>query len=207
MEPFMWVPMLEYLPAARPVQIGLRLDVTGPEWFLPNVPVTALKIFHAGATKLLRASTYGRGLWQFPLTTAANFRWRFLIPFKLYFFLKLLFSHGALTSLNGYNSGVSLSCTAGFHRSSNDLHDLLFSLNTQWSIHGHSKRSAWRLFFQAACGGSSTEQHHFTTWPITLHIVDFALALLLRPASLLFKAQLPRNLLVLELPWARLQAQ
>src|SRR5213593_2271854 len=35
--------------------------------FLPNVPVTALQMFDSGGTKKLRASNYGRGIWEFAL--------------------------------------------------------------------------------------------------------------------------------------------
>jgi hypothetical protein len=40
--------------------------------FLPNVAVTALAIFNSGCQKLLRASTYGRGVWQFDLPSTSN---------------------------------------------------------------------------------------------------------------------------------------
>jgi hypothetical protein len=38
---------------------------------LPNAPVTQLSAFNAGGQSLLRAGTYGRGVWQIPLITAA----------------------------------------------------------------------------------------------------------------------------------------
>jgi Protein of unknown function (DUF1573) len=37
---------------------------------LPNAPVTSLMAFNAGATQVLRAATYGRGIWQVGLATA-----------------------------------------------------------------------------------------------------------------------------------------
>ncbi|HKR27498.1 MAG TPA: choice-of-anchor D domain-containing protein [Acidobacteriaceae bacterium] len=37
---------------------------------LPNAPVTRLQTFNSGGTALLRAATYGRGIWQIPLATA-----------------------------------------------------------------------------------------------------------------------------------------
>jgi hypothetical protein len=40
---------------------------SGDSGFLPNVAVTALDLSNNGSAKLLRASTYGRGLWQFPV--------------------------------------------------------------------------------------------------------------------------------------------
>src|SRR6202035_4053606 len=41
--------------------------------FLPNVAVTALAIFNSGGQKLLRASTYGRGVWQYNLLELPDF--------------------------------------------------------------------------------------------------------------------------------------
>ena len=38
---------------------------------LPDAPVTQLATFNAGGQSLLRAGTYGRGIWQIPLITAA----------------------------------------------------------------------------------------------------------------------------------------
>jgi len=38
---------------------------------LPNAPVTQLAAFNSGGQSLLRAATYGRGIWQVPLITAA----------------------------------------------------------------------------------------------------------------------------------------
>jgi hypothetical protein len=38
---------------------------------LPNSPVTQLATFNSGGRSLLRAGTYGRGIWQIPLITAA----------------------------------------------------------------------------------------------------------------------------------------
>jgi hypothetical protein len=46
-------------------------SAVSPSWtevgppYLPNVAVTALRMFNDGSSKWLRASTYGRGVWQF----------------------------------------------------------------------------------------------------------------------------------------------
>src|SRR5204862_64839 len=47
---------------------------TGAPGFLPNVAVTALGLFNSGGEKLLRASTYGRGVWQFTLIARPDYR-------------------------------------------------------------------------------------------------------------------------------------
>ena len=42
--------------------------------FLPNVAVTALRMFNFSGTKKLRASTYGRGLWEFTLAEGPDYQ-------------------------------------------------------------------------------------------------------------------------------------
>ena len=85
-------------------------DTTG---FLPNVPVTALKIFNSGGVRLLRASTYGRGVWQLPLVpyviSIAN------TPLQVLPNTTAIFN-GSLTGFGGYSSQVALSCANGSPR-------------------------------------------------------------------------------------------
>jgi hypothetical protein len=84
--------------------------VTG---FLPNVAVTALGIFSSGSQKLLRASTYGRGIWQFNLLAKPDFQIAISnTPLTVFASENAVFS-GTLTSVNGYNDSVGLSCVAG----------------------------------------------------------------------------------------------
>ena len=44
----------------------------GSVGFLPNVAVTALALFNSGGEKLLRASTYGRGVWAATFTASVE---------------------------------------------------------------------------------------------------------------------------------------
>jgi hypothetical protein len=79
----------------------------GTSGFLPNVPVTALRLFHSGGLRLLRASTYGRGVWQFslaPYSISISNSPQTIFPGQSATF------NGTLTSFNGYNSLVTLSC-------------------------------------------------------------------------------------------------
>ena len=62
---------------------------------------------------MLRASTYGRGLWQFALTTAGDFQVAIPDPIQTIFSSQTASFGAALTAVNGYNSNVSLSCTTG----------------------------------------------------------------------------------------------
>ncbi len=81
--------------------------------FLPNAAVTALGIFASGGQQLLRASTYGRGIWQFNLAAAPDFQ------LSITNSPRTISSGGTATftglagALNGYSGTVTLSCTAG----------------------------------------------------------------------------------------------
>jgi hypothetical protein len=81
--------------------------------FLPNIPVTALRLFNANGEKLLRASTYGRGVWQYAVTSAPDYSMAITnSPLTVFGSGTSTFT-GSLTSFNGYTNGVDASCTAG----------------------------------------------------------------------------------------------
>ena len=79
--------------------------------YLPNVAVTAVALFNSGGKKLLRASTYGRGVWQSSLLpdfeiAVSN------TPLTVFAGNAATFN-GTANAVGGYNSLVGLSCTAG----------------------------------------------------------------------------------------------
>ncbi|MGO9517573.1 MAG: hypothetical protein ACLPND_11055 [Candidatus Korobacteraceae bacterium] len=81
--------------------------------FLPNVAVTALALFNSGGQKLLRASTYGRGVWQFNLIGTPDFQITVSnTPLTAFAGTTPTFN-GTVTAVNGYNSPITLSCEAG----------------------------------------------------------------------------------------------
>jgi hypothetical protein len=83
---------------------------SGQAGYLPNVAVTALGIFtQSDSTKLLRASTYGRGVWEFPLTpdfslSISN------TPITIFAGQVPPLFTGTIAALGGYNYQVNLSC-------------------------------------------------------------------------------------------------
>lgn len=81
--------------------------------FLPNVAVTALAFFNSGGQKLLRASTYGRGMWQFDLLAKPDFQISFSNTPLTAFPGTAANFNGTITALNGYNNSVAFSCTGG----------------------------------------------------------------------------------------------
>jgi hypothetical protein len=79
--------------------------------YMPNVPVTALRIFDAGGLRLLRASTYGRGLWQYDLVP--DYQISISNSIQTIFPGQTATFNGALTSANGYASPVAITCGSG----------------------------------------------------------------------------------------------
>ena len=78
--------------------------------FLPNVAVTALRMFNFSGTKKLRASTYGRGLWEFTLAEGPDYQ--FTSPANV---LTTPAGESAafsvsLLAVNNFNSPVNLTC-------------------------------------------------------------------------------------------------
>ena len=48
-------------------------SLPGATGYLPNVPVTAIRMFNYDGTKKLRVSTYGRGIWEYALAIAPDY--------------------------------------------------------------------------------------------------------------------------------------
>jgi uncharacterized membrane protein len=85
----------------------------GQTGFLPNVAVTALGVFNSGGQQLLRASTYGRGVWQYNLVVVPDFELSVSnSPLTVSIGQTAVFN-GLTSALNGYASSVTLTCTAG----------------------------------------------------------------------------------------------
>ena len=117
-------------PALSQVYVGTDVGVfasatSTPNWtelgpnpatnqpgYLPNVAVTALGIFSSGGQQLLRASTYGRGIWQFNLVITPDFQMSVSNTPLTAFAGQTAAFNGTMTALNGYSNLVTLSCTA-----------------------------------------------------------------------------------------------
>src|SRR4029077_3933384 len=73
--------------------------------FLPNVAVTALAIFNSEGQKLLRASPYGRGIWQWGL--AADFKIAISNSPQTVVSGKTATFNGTVTAVNGFSSSIA----------------------------------------------------------------------------------------------------
>ena len=90
-------------PTPGPTQAG----------FLPNAAVTALALFNSGGQELLRASTYGRGVWQFNLNTTPSYQLAISNSPLTAFSGQLPGLTGTANAVNGYANSVTLTCIAG----------------------------------------------------------------------------------------------
>jgi hypothetical protein len=88
---------------------------SGQAGYLPNVAVSALGMFiDSAGNKWLRASTYGRGVWQFLLTVFPDFSLSVSnTPMTVFASQQPAQFDGTIKALDGYNSFVTLSCTPG----------------------------------------------------------------------------------------------
>lgn len=85
---------------------------SGSTGFLPNAAVTSLALFNSGGQKLLRASTYGRGIWQYDLVTTPNYQLAISNSPLTAFSGQTVVFDGTATAANGYDSSVTLNCVA-----------------------------------------------------------------------------------------------
>ena len=146
--------------------------------FLPDVAVTALALFNSGGQKLLRVSTYGRGVWQFNLLAAPDFQITFSNnPLTVFLGNPATFD-GTLTAFNGYNNSVELSCTAGSSSppgpcSPNPVSLTPTSTGAAFLLNAGTSAIADYSFNLQAAGSDPNNTTHVA--PLTLNVVDLAL--------------------------------
>jgi hypothetical protein len=144
--------------------------------YLPNVPVTALRIFNSGGKKLLRASTYGRGIWEYDLIAAPDYHIATTSSNVTLFPTQTATLNGTLTALNGYSSQVTLSC-AGTVPPTCSTNPTLVNWPTPpvvaFSVTAAGPIGDYSFSIHAVGSDPSTIAHDA---PIVLHVVDFGLS-------------------------------
>jgi hypothetical protein len=144
----------------------------GATGYLPNVPVTAIRLFNYGGTKKLRVSTYGRGIWEYALATAPDYMNAVAnTPQTMYPGQTATFN-GTLTAQGGYASPVNLSCTGDAPQTSNF---------NQTQVTPTASGAPYTLTAGGAIGDYTFTAHAVGTDPqaithdaaVTLHVVDF----------------------------------
>ena len=149
----------------------------GASGFLPNVPVTALRIFNSGGKKLLRASTYGRGIWEYDLIAAPDYQIRISSPTLTIFPTQTATFNGTLTALNGYASQVTLSCVGTIVPATCTPNPSLTipapNPGTNFTVTTAGVVGDYPFNVHAVGSDPSTLTHDAA---VTLHVVDFALS-------------------------------
>lgn len=150
---------------------------SGQAGFLPNVPVTKLRIFTSATQKLLRASTYGRGIWQASLVLTPDFNVTITNSPQTIFPTQTVIFNGKLSAVNGYNSPVNLSCTAATTAPPGNCTPAPSNLTPTVSGAPFTVTTggvAGDYIFNAHAVGTDTNTTAHDG-SITLHIIDFAL--------------------------------
>ncbi|MGH9498234.1 MAG: hypothetical protein ACRD3L_03760 [Terriglobales bacterium] len=144
---------------------------SGSPGFLPNVAVTAVNMSNNGSGKLLRASTYGRGLWQFAVTPA-------FVPSvagtPMTAFPSQLPAHFSGTVLfYGYTDSVNLSCQPPPLASCTVQPTNVTPASPSFTITASGPVGSNAFVVK----GVGTDPDQLTaTAPFTLNVVDFALS-------------------------------
>jgi hypothetical protein len=164
--------------AANWAEVG-PAAAAGNSGFLPNVPVTALRLFNSGGKKLLRASTYGRGIWQYDLLAATTSDYSITItnPTLTVFPTQNATFNGKLTAANGYASAVALSCVAGTTAAPGSCAPSPASVTPTGSgavftVTATGTAQDYLFNVQGVGTDASTITHDAA---VTLHVVDFSL--------------------------------
>lgn len=146
----------------------------GQTGFLPNVAVTALRIFNSGGEELLRASTYGRGIWQFPIKAPADYSLAIPDPALTVFVGQSGTFSGTATAINGYASTVMLTCATGATAPPSTCSvspaGLIPAANTPFSVSVGGAAEDYNFNLQ---GVGSDPQSTTHSVPLTLHVVSF----------------------------------
>jgi len=181
-------------PALAQVYVGTDVGVfasstSTPDWtelgpnpatnragFLPNVAVTALAVFASGGQQLLRASTYGRGIWEFNLVVTPDFQMSVAVPTLTAFPTQTAVFTGTITALNGYASSVTLTCAAGSSAAPSVCSPSPVTLTpaskTPFSVSTSSPVGDYNFKIQAVGADSNHITHNI---PLVLHVVNFGM--------------------------------
>jgi hypothetical protein len=139
---------------------------------LPDAPVTAVAMYNDGKDQYLRASLYGRGLWQYPIKTTPYYVLS-INPTALTIFGNQQGQFaGRAVALNGYSGSVTLSCMGSSVPSTcsflpNPVTPT--ATGTPFTVNVSGKDGVYG--FEAK--GVDASELEFT-FPLALNVIDFA---------------------------------
>jgi hypothetical protein len=181
-------------PPMSQVYVGTDVGVfgsstTSPNWtelgpnpstnlpgFLPNVSVTALAVFASGGPQLLRASTYGRGIWQFNLVITPDFQVAVANPSVTTFAGQSATFTGTVSALNGYTNSVALTCVSNGTNPPSTCSPSPATLTpgskTPFTLTAEGLAGDYAFDLQVA---GSDAKHVTHKVPLTLHLLSFGM--------------------------------
>ena len=153
------------------------LPASGQAGLLPNAAVTALGIFAAGGNQLLRASTYGRGIWQFNLVFTPDYEISLSNSSPTVFAGQTATINGTSSALNGYASSITLACVPGSTPPPSvctpSPSTLTPTRNTPFTLTAGGAPGNYSFNLQAT---GSDANHIAHSVPVTLNLVAFGLS-------------------------------
>ncbi|MGA9529121.1 MAG: hypothetical protein WBS24_13490 [Terriglobales bacterium] len=147
----------------------------GATGYLPNVPVTAIRIFNSGIKKL-RVATYGRGIWEYALPNAPDYANVISNTPQTIYPPQTATFNGTLTAFGGYASEVNLSCAAAILPATctlNPTQTMPTPSGATYTLTAGGVVGDYNFNAQAVGtdGGATTHDA-----PVTMHIVDFSIS-------------------------------
>ncbi|MGB9490739.1 MAG: hypothetical protein WCA92_09750 [Terriglobales bacterium] len=153
-------------------------SLPGATGYVPNVPVTAIQIFDSGGIKKLRVSTYGRGIWEYALPTAADYTNVISNTPQTIYPTQTATFNGTLIAYEGYASAVNLSCAAAILPSTCTLNPPQTTPTPSGAAYTLTAGGVVGDYnFDAQAVGTDPEAITQDA-PVTLHIVDFSMSAL-----------------------------
>lgn len=145
---------------------------------LPNVAVTSLRLFSGGGVKRLRATTYGRGVWEISLFAGPDFELSLPVASKTAYAGSPAIFSGTLAAFNGYANQVTLTCIQGTTApptpcSATPSPLLPTGQGAGFTLSAGGTAGDYSFKIRGVGGDANTITHDL---PVDLHIVDFSLA-------------------------------
>ncbi|MFZ1917539.1 MAG: hypothetical protein WAU58_08205 [Terriglobales bacterium] len=151
-------------------------SLPGASGYLPNVPVTAIRMFDSGGVKKLRVSTYGRGIWEYAVASAPDYTNVISNTPQTIFPAQTATFNGTLTAYEAYTSAVNLSCAAPILPATcllSPTQATPFPSGTPYTVTAGGVVGDYNFNAHAVGTDPNAITHDA---PVTLHIVDFNLS-------------------------------
>jgi hypothetical protein len=136
---------------------------------LPNVVTTALKMYNGGGQVKLRVSTYGRGIWEYPLTPGYNMS--VSNPVVNVYPNQVGTFTGMLSTYYGYSNPVTITCGTGKPAVCNGMTVSTPAINGSFTVTASNPAVSDFSFNLVGTGSDDLQQQV----PVTLQVADFSL--------------------------------